>query len=66
LLEIYKIDWGVYPVVEAGEFFGKNTDSPKLTPTLSIELTGSGTDTSYVNIPWQENSHRSPRPYRIF
>lgn len=53
LLEIYKIDWGAYPVVdvEAGEFFGKNTDGSELKSTLSIELTGSGTDAPYVNIP---------------
>jgi prepilin-type N-terminal cleavage/methylation domain-containing protein len=51
LLEIYKIDWGGYPVVASGEYFGKNTDSSELKSTLSIELTGSGTGVPYVNIP---------------
>lgn len=51
LLEIYKIDWGAYPVVVGGEYFGKNTDGSELKSTLSIELTGSGTGAPYVNIP---------------
>ncbi len=50
-LELYKIDWGAYPVVSEGEPFGKNTDSESLTSTLAIELTGSGTSSPYVNIP---------------
>ena len=50
LLEIYKIDWGAYPVVDAGEYFGKNTDGNTLTSTLAIEFTGSGTGPPYVNV----------------
>lgn len=50
LLEMFKIDWGAYPVVPAGEYFGKNTDSNALISTLAIELTGSGIAPPYVNI----------------
>ncbi len=50
-LELYKIDWGGYPVIPAGEPFGKNTDGATLTSTIAIELTGSGTSSPYVNIP---------------
>ena len=65
LLEIYKIDWGAYPVVEAGEFFGKNTDGSELKSTLSIELTGSGTGAPYVNIPGKKTltGHLGPIEY---
>jgi prepilin-type N-terminal cleavage/methylation domain-containing protein len=51
LLEMYRVDWGVYPIVVAGETFGKNTDGPWLKSTLSIELTGSGAAAPYINIP---------------
>lgn len=50
-LELYKIDWGGYPVVPAGDPFGKNTDGTTLTSTLAIELTGSGASPPRVNIP---------------
>lgn len=49
-LELYKIDWGGYPVVHAGEPFGKITDGSALTSKLAIELTGSGNSAPYVNI----------------
>jgi len=49
-LELYKIDWGGYPVIPAGEPFGKNTDGATLTSTLAIELTGSGISSPYINI----------------
>ena len=65
LLEIYKIDWGAYPVVEAGEFFGKNADGSELKSTLSIELTGSGKSAPYVNIPGKKTltGHLGPIEY---
>jgi len=50
-LELYKIDWGGYPVIPSAESFGKNTDTPVLKSTLAIELTGSGSTSPYVNIP---------------
>ena len=51
LLEIYKIDWGAYPVVASGEYFGKNTDSPTIKSVLATEITGTGIAPPYVNIP---------------
>lgn len=50
-LEEFKTDWGSYPVVSNGEYFGKNTDDVEITATLTIELSGSGTDLPYLNIP---------------
>ncbi|MEM0174103.1 MAG: prepilin-type N-terminal cleavage/methylation domain-containing protein [Sulfolobaceae archaeon] len=48
-LELYKIDWGAYPVVPNGETFGKNTDGEILTSKIAVELTGKG-DENYTNI----------------
>jgi prepilin-type N-terminal cleavage/methylation domain-containing protein len=49
-LEMYKTDWGAYPVVVGGESFGKNTDSPVPKSTIAIELSGVGTTAPYKNI----------------
>ena len=66
LLEIYKIDWGAYPVVDAGEYFGKNTDGGAITSTLATELTGSGTGAPYVNIPGKKTLTGNPAPVEYF
>lgn len=50
-LDTFKIDWGSYPIVSDGEYFGKNTDDVAIKAPLTIELTGSGTTPPYVNIP---------------
>jgi prepilin-type N-terminal cleavage/methylation domain-containing protein len=50
LLEIYKVDWGAYPAVAIGEYFGKNTDGQTLKSVLAFEFTGIGTVAPYVNI----------------
>lgn len=53
-LEAFKVDWGSYPIVPDGEYFGKNTDDVAIKATLTIELAGSGTEATYINIPGKQ------------
>lgn len=50
-LDEFRTDWGCYPIVPNGEYFGKNTDGIAIMATITRELTGSATAAPYINIP---------------
>jgi hypothetical protein len=53
-------------VVDVGEYFGKNTDGGVITSILATELTGSGTEPPYVNIPGKKTLTGNSAPIEYF